>query len=68
MEGEGLIELISAIGAPLVRPDDVVAALTAVSPAFRPTQPPIFTRLAQGVFDQNQVIDPVPAAPRSFDL
>ncbi len=68
VEGEGLIELISAIGAPLVRPDDVVAALTAVSPAFRPTQPPIFTRLAQGVFDQNQVIDPVPAAPRSFDL
>ncbi len=67
VQGEGLIELISAIGAPLVRPDDIVAALTAVSPAFRPTQPPIFTRLAQGVFDGNQVNDPVPATPRPFD-
>lgn len=59
--GEGLIDLVSAIGTPLVRPDDIVTALTAVSPAFRPTQPPIFTRLAQGTFDGNQVIDPVPA-------
>ncbi len=65
VEGEGLIDLVSQIGAPLVRPDDVVTALTAVSPAFKPTQPPIFTRLAQGIFDGKQVVDPVPAtSPR----
>ena len=62
VEGEGLIELVSQISAPLVRPDDIVTALAAVSPAFKPTQPPIFTRLAQGTFDGEQVVDPVPAA------
>ena len=64
VEGEGLIELVSQIGSPLVRPDDVVTALAGVSPAFKPTQPPIFTRLAQGVFDGKQVNDPVPASAR----
>ncbi len=60
VEGEGLLELVSAIGTPLVRPDDVVTALTAVSPGFRPTRPPVFTRLGQGLFDGSTVVDPVP--------
>ena len=60
VEGEGLLELVSAIGTPLVRPDDVITALTQVSPAFRPTRPPVFTRLAQGTFDGTRVVDPVP--------
>lgn len=58
--GEGLIELVSAIGAPLVRPDDVVTALTELSPGFRPSRPPVFTRLAQGSYDGTSVVDPVP--------
>lgn len=60
VEGEGLIELISAIGAPLVRPDDVVTALTDLTPGFRPSRPPVFTRLAQGSYDGTRVVDPVP--------
>ena len=62
VQGEGLLELVSAIGTPLVRPDDVVTALSQVHPAFRPSQPPVFTRLAQGRFDGERVVDPVPAA------
>ncbi|MDQ7993766.1 MAG: TIGR03936 family radical SAM-associated protein [Propionicimonas sp.] len=61
VDGEGLLELVSAIGSPLVRPDDVVTALTEVHQGFRPSQPPVFTRLAQGVFDGDRVVDPVPA-------
>ena len=60
VEGESLLELVSAIGTPLVRPDDVVTALTAVSPGFRPTRPPVFTRRGQGQFDGSTVVDPVP--------
>ncbi|MEA5118302.1 MAG: TIGR03936 family radical SAM-associated protein [Propionicimonas sp.] len=60
--GEGLLELVSAIGTPLVRPDDVVQALTAVDDQFRPVDPPVFTRTAQGRFDGRTVVDPVPAA------
>ena len=37
--------------APAVRPDDVVAALVAVSPDVVLAAPPVLTRLAQGVLD-----------------
>ena len=63
VEGEGLLELVSVIGTPLVRPDDVVTALGAVSARFKPSGPPVFTRLAQGSFDGTRVVDPVAAAP-----
>jgi radical SAM-linked protein len=36
---------------PLVRPDDVLAALRVASPEFTPLEPPILTRLAQGRLD-----------------
>lgn len=58
--GEGLLELVSEIGAPLVRPDDVVQALTTVDATFRPSHPPVFTRTAQGRFEGGRVVDPVP--------
>lgn len=60
--GEGLLELVSVIGSPLVRPDDVVTALAGVHPGFRPSQPPVFTRLAQGSYDGVEVVDPVSSA------
>lgn len=59
---DGLLELVSAIGTPLVRPDDVVKALTTLDDGFRPVEPPVFTRTAQGRFDGRTVIDPVPVA------
>ena len=36
---------------PLVRPDDVLAALAALDPGWRPSSPPLLTRLAQGTLD-----------------
>lgn len=36
---------------PLVRPDDVLLALTTVSPDFSPDDAPLLTRLTQGVLD-----------------
>ena len=39
-------------GVPLVRPDDVLAALTRVWPAFVPAEPPVLTRLTQGRLDR----------------
>lgn len=60
--GEGRLELVSLIDTPLVRPDDVISALTALSEAFRPSQPPVFTRTAQGRLEAGAVVDPVPLA------
>ena len=37
---------------PLVRPDDLLAALAEVEPAWRPTHPPLLTRLVQGTLDE----------------
>lgn len=36
---------------PLVRPDDLLAALAAVEPDWRPAHPPLLTRLSQGLLD-----------------
>ena len=36
---------------PLVRPDDLLSALAAVEPEWRPTLPPLLTRLIQGTLD-----------------
>jgi len=37
---------------PAVRPDDVVAALVALAPEATPVDPPVLTRLTQGVLDR----------------
>lgn len=52
------LELVSAHGVPLVRPDDVVQALGQVEPSFAPAQPPLFTRVAQGHWRDGAVVEP----------
>jgi len=52
------LEIVSALGVPLVRPDDVVQGLMRVAPTVMPSQPAVFTRLAQGCLDGEQVVDP----------
>ena len=44
-------DLVLAHGTPLVRPDDVLAGLVAVDPALVLADPPVLTRLSQGVLD-----------------
>lgn len=56
--GDGSLDLISRHGTPLVRPDDVLQALTAVEPRFTPAQPPVLTRLAQGEWDGTRIVPP----------
>lgn len=58
---DAALELASIIGSPLVRPDDVVRALSSVHPAFRPVDPPVYTRLAHGAYDGEHVVDPISA-------
>ena len=36
---------------PLVRPDDLLTALAQLEPSWRPTHPPLLTRLIQGTLD-----------------
>jgi radical SAM-linked protein len=52
---------------PLVRPDDVLAALAKVSPEFRPEGVPRLTRLTQGVLDSESgsIIEPGESRPDS---
>jgi hypothetical protein len=45
--------MVLAHGTPLVRPDDVLTALSRVWPAFAPTVPPVLTRLIQGRLDRS---------------
>lgn len=56
-------ELVTRHQEPLVRPDDVLSALTQVVPAFAPTEVPILTRLSQGVLDleTGEIRDPLAA-------
>lgn len=57
------LELTSRHGVPLVRPDDVLQALAKVDPAFRPTQPPLLTRLSQGEWVDGRMVEPFGGAP-----
>lgn len=50
---------------PLVRPDDVLAALAQVSPEFRPDGVPLLTRLTQGVLDLESGSITEPGQPRA---
>jgi radical SAM-linked protein len=49
----GRLTMTLAHQVPLVRPDDVVAGLRAVSPEFAPNVPPVLTRLTQGRLDSD---------------
>ena len=49
---EGLL-VTMAHGEPLVRPDDVLAALARVWPAFAPSEVPVLTRIRQGRLDRD---------------
>ncbi len=54
------LELVSRHLVPLVRPDDVLAALAAVATEFRPTAAPVLTRVAQGqLSDDGEIADPL---------
>ena len=52
--GSGTIRLLVTLEhtVPAVRPDDVLAALVAVSPDATPAAAPVLTRLSQGVLDR----------------
>lgn len=60
-QSAGGLDLVSAQGTPLVRPDDVVAALRKVAPDFAPGQPPLLTRTAQGRWDGDRIVGPFEA-------
>ena len=49
--GSAQLVMVLAHGVPLVRPDDVLAGLARVWPAFVPAEPPVLTRLTQGRLD-----------------
>ncbi len=57
--GEGLVELIIQHQTPLVRPDDVLAALAGSEPGMTVTVPPVLTRLAQGRLISGRVFGPL---------
>ena len=54
--GKGLT-LVSAIGEPLVRPDDVLNALRQIVPGLPGNA--LITRLAQGTWDGERILDPL---------
>ena len=50
---EGGLLATLAHGEPLVRPDDLLAGLATVWPAFAPPEVPVLTRISQGRLDRN---------------
>jgi radical SAM-linked protein len=59
VEPDGL-DLVLAHQVPLVRPDDVLVALAALTPEFAPPAAPVLTRLSQGQLDaaSGQILEP----------
>ena len=57
--GGSRIELVSVHGTPLVRPDDVITALSPHIDGFSGTQRVLVTRLAQGPWRDGQIADPL---------
>jgi radical SAM-linked protein len=57
--------LLTSHSAPLVRPDDVLAALGRVAPDFQPSEVPLCTRLRQGTLNSNtgEIDEPASSAP-----
>ncbi len=58
-------DLVLAHEVPLVRPDDVLAGLAVVDPTLRRPDPPVLTRLTQGLLDRETgaVADPRDGSP-----
>lgn len=54
----GRLDLVSAITEPLVRPDDVVQALCLINPTLKTPVPALVTRLEQGTWDGERILDP----------
>lgn len=52
-------ELVSKVGEPLVRPDDVMNAIAQIQPSLAAVIPVLYTRLAQGLWDGTTVRDPL---------
>lgn len=59
VDGDEEVDLVSLVGTPLVRPDDVLAALQQLNPDLRTSSPAVFTRLAQGGLIDGEVVDPL---------
>ncbi|MGV8908628.1 MAG: TIGR03936 family radical SAM-associated protein [Propionicimonas sp.] len=55
------IQLVSIVGEPLVRPDDVVQALQALRPELKSAQSALITRIEQGEWDGTRIQDPLGA-------
>ncbi len=53
-------ELVSAIGEPTVRPDDVVNALRLLQPSLSDSSA-LFSRMEQGTWDGTRIVDPLAA-------
>jgi radical SAM-linked protein len=53
------IELVSLVGEPLVRPDDVVQALQALRPELKSAGSALITRIEQGVWEEGHIADPL---------
>ena len=53
------LELVSVVGEPLVRPDDVVQALQALHPGLKSAQSALITRIEQGVWEDGRIADPL---------
>lgn len=56
---DAAIELVSIVGEPLVRPDDVVQALQTLRPGLKSALSALITRIEQGTWDGSQIIDPL---------
>jgi hypothetical protein len=52
-------ELVSIVGEPLVRPDDVLQALQLVRPELKAAQSALITRIEQGTWDGSRILDPL---------
>lgn len=53
------VHLVSLMGEPLVRPDDVVQALHLLRPGLKTGVPALVTRLEQGSWDGERIADPL---------
>lgn len=52
-------ELVSVVGEPLVRPDDVVQALQQLRPGLKAAESALITRVEQGTWDGSRLLDPL---------